>query len=297
VKNIYVAIHDTDKDVLLDPMESHFDFLNSKGYGIFKTVNRFEKKRRAEDLKSLDYFYADLDGGDKASHLRIIKKCPAPTSVVETKNGFHVYWKISCDMVSVYGKELAIDYYLFIESLIISCLGADKAAKDVSRILRVPGYLHQKDPSDPFMVREIYSSQTKVKPEHMMCFFRSGYKNLKSNDFKKHKFKSSNEDSKLTFMGEQYVSLWDKIAKENQGKLLSKISGHKIVNGETYSFSKNYNTGKYFIHVDGKRISGAWIDEKGMIGSHCEGGPTVVQWIEYFGRTKREIADFLDGIL
>lgn len=297
MKNIYIAIHDVDKDVLQDPDPRHFKFLNDKGYGIFKTVNMFKKKRTVDNVCSLDYFYADLDGGDKEYQIKLLKKCPRPTSLVESKNGFHVYWKISTNMIEKYGKQLAIDYYLFIEALIVNCLKADQGAKDIARVLRVPGFFHQKDPSDPFMVKEVFRSNTVVKPEHMMSFFKSGY--IAGNK----SFKGSgvefgfSKSSPISFMGTSYQSIWDKVSVMNQMDLLALISGSSMVNGEVYDFSPIASTGKHFVYVNGKKISGAWIDVDGKIGSHCDGGPTVIQWLSYFNHKKSEIALFLEDIL
>jgi hypothetical protein len=293
VRNILVAIHDVDKFIKVDVNPSELKKLNSDGYGIFVTVNRFKYKRGKDDLERLDYFYADFDGGDKEKHIEILKKCPMPSLLVETKNGFHVYWKIADDMVSLYGKEKAAEYYTFIQKLIINCTGADESGQDVSKILRVPGYLHQKNPSDPFMIKIAFKSDVTVKHGHMFSFFKSGYQ-------KDEGVKSVSNFSNslgITLMGETFISIWEKVSSENQMFLLEKISGHAMVGGETYTFTPMRTDGKHFIRVNGKTISGAWIDSKGMIGSHQKGGPTVVQWLEYFGHSKKDIAKFLEEIL
>lgn len=73
-----------------------------------------------------------------------------PSFVVESSPGkYHVYWLIddcSLDKFSDYQKALAETF------------GGDPSVTDLPRVMRVPGFLHQKDPNSPFQVREHYKS-------------------------------------------------------------------------------------------------------------------------------------------
>lgn len=148
-----------------------------EGYGIFFTVNGFSGgKRVSENLTNINGFFADIDYPDKLNKtpekIREYKQdllmemmddaLPIPTYVIETKNGFHVYWLLE---KPVFLNELNPDQqnelrlqYRAIEEAILFRFDGDPGAKDVARVLRVPGTLHQKDPNDPFEVKISHAS-------------------------------------------------------------------------------------------------------------------------------------------
>ncbi|WP_337034810.1 hypothetical protein [Paenibacillus illinoisensis] len=68
-----------------------------------------------------------------------------PSAVVETKNGYHVYYLL----------ETGAQRHEFetIEGLLIYIFNADAAVKNPARLLRVPNTLHLKEPNDPFMIK------------------------------------------------------------------------------------------------------------------------------------------------
>jgi putative DNA primase/helicase len=65
---------------------------------------------------------------------------------------------------------------------------------------------------------------------------------------------------------------------------LKKLSGKPEVRNQMFDFKSNIN-GTWQIIVDGK-VTGCWIDSQGYIGSYDKGGPTVVQWLQWYGHTK-----------
>ncbi|PZT54355.1 hypothetical protein [Paenibacillus silvae] len=68
-----------------------------------------------------------------------------PSAVVETKNGYHVYYLL----------EAGAQRHEFetIEGLLIYIFNADAAVKNPARLLRVPNTLHLKEPNDPFTIK------------------------------------------------------------------------------------------------------------------------------------------------
>lgn len=67
---------------------------------------------------------------------KVRAKCPYPTLVVKTSIGhYHIYWKLD-EKVSVEEQEN-------IMKLLAKNIGADPAATDVSRVLRLPGFWHK----------------------------------------------------------------------------------------------------------------------------------------------------------
>ena len=64
--------------------------------------------------------------------------------VVETSPGnFHFYWLVADHWpADGLGK---VDFAAVLECMVAD-YGSDKAAKDISRVLRVPGFMHRKNP-------------------------------------------------------------------------------------------------------------------------------------------------------
>ena len=70
------------------------DELNLQGYDSYFTVNGFKDAPRAtiEYCSSINSFFVDIDGRKSLEELEEIKKKLDPTFIVETKNGYHIYW-------------------------------------------------------------------------------------------------------------------------------------------------------------------------------------------------------------
>lgn len=65
---------------------------NRKKFGIFRTVNSFNGNRKIENLAKINAWYVEMDG-NKPSQLLKIKDSPIfPSRVVESKNGYHIYF-------------------------------------------------------------------------------------------------------------------------------------------------------------------------------------------------------------
>lgn len=147
----------------------------AQGYGIFFSVNGFRGgKRSVENLTNINGFFCDIDYPHKVSRtpekIREYKNdllmeaieggIPVPTAIVETKNGLHLYWILEAPvMLNELNPEQQNELrkqYVQVEEAILKQLGGDPAAKDLARVLRVPGTLHQKDPSDPFMIKLVH---------------------------------------------------------------------------------------------------------------------------------------------
>jgi hypothetical protein len=119
---------------------------NQKGYGIFQTVNWFIGPRRKSKLQGINAWAVDIDTGSKEQMLLKIHQGLIPTLVVETKRGYHLYWKAKD------GSERT--WKAIVWDRLVPFYGADRNAKDLCRTLRVPGFLHQKDLANPFLVKE-----------------------------------------------------------------------------------------------------------------------------------------------
>ena len=74
---------------------------------------------------------------------------------------------------------------------------------------------------------------------------------------------------------------------------LERLSGHLGVRGEEYTFkqtSRGWN-----IYVNG-RLSSCWVDNQGRIGSLSKGGPSLYQWLVWFGHRPGEVARIIRDV-
>ncbi len=126
------------------------DDLNLNGYESYFTVNGFENAPNAklENCSSLNAFFVDIDGRKDLEELDRIKAKLDPTFILETKNGYHIYWLLDEPIfkaeVSEEEWKTAIKKWERIEQAIVIELKADPPVKDVPRILRIPDTFYWK---------------------------------------------------------------------------------------------------------------------------------------------------------
>jgi RecA-family ATPase len=122
----------------LEERASQLIALNERGAGIFVTINETDGNgRKVENIVRVRAIWQEDDSG--WSGTLPIK----PSIVVESSpSKFHRYWLVD-------GLSEA-DFAAVMERMVKS-FGGDKGAKDLARVLRLPGFMHQKD--RPFRVR------------------------------------------------------------------------------------------------------------------------------------------------
>lgn len=251
---------------------------NKQGWGIFWTVNKFKSnRRRIEDLDEIISFAVDIDIDktsfkNKEEALENVLSYCYPSLVVETKNGLHVYYDAR-DGASV------LDYRCIVADRLVPLLQADNCV-DVSRLLRYPGYYHQKDPNEAFKVQIIFECDIKYSAKELMAIFR----HPKTDE----QMCIAKREIRKEFKGEDSFSrLWE----SDQMALLSELSGKSCVNGEEFRFIPNGS--KHHIVVNGRFTSNCWIDSQNKIGSFSKGGPTVFQWLKWYGKTGRQAYEII----
>lgn len=118
---------------------SYARYRNAHGWNIFVTPSvlqplvRHRRKAAFQPLQKI--IYLDCDQPDCLREIR--RRYPAPTLVVRTSRDRHqVYWRLR-DEVSVAEQESLM-------SRLARDLGADRAATDVSRVLRLPSFWNRK---------------------------------------------------------------------------------------------------------------------------------------------------------
>jgi hypothetical protein len=112
--------------------------LNRKGAGVFVTINETDGKgRKAENIVRVRARFADLDGAPLEPVL-----ADNPDIVNESSPGrFHAYWLGEVPLAAFKGEQLAI----------IKKYSSDTAVCDLPRVMRLPGFVHQK--GEPFVSR------------------------------------------------------------------------------------------------------------------------------------------------
>jgi hypothetical protein len=113
--------------------------LNERGAGIFTTVNRCIGQRSKDNVTNIRAVHADVDTATDQQRKTLIESLP-PSIIVTSSDPtkLHLYWLLNeaaaneKDAVGLLNRILARDY------------GADKAATDIARILRPPGFKHMK---------------------------------------------------------------------------------------------------------------------------------------------------------
>lgn len=145
---------------------------------IMKLENARGKGRTKDNAVAIRNIFIDIDAGktaDKkylsdeevarrkvAMNAFIHNYLPCCTAIVETRNGYHCYWSIdSQDREAVKrGKNLQRK---MVELVNI----ADQAAKDVSRLLRVPGSIHHKEGLAPYNVEIVEATPVSYTMEDL----------------------------------------------------------------------------------------------------------------------------------
>lgn len=122
-------------EALLPQLES----LNKLGAGVFVAVNEFDGRRRKDHLSRVRGVHADLDGVDDKK-LSKIRSILSPTIEVQTSGPYnrHFYWLLA------QGETIDVTLAVQINRSLIA-LGADPAATDITRLLRLPGFKHMKN--------------------------------------------------------------------------------------------------------------------------------------------------------
>ena len=115
--------------------------LQESGAGVFVTVNECAAgRRRAADVTRVRSLFSDLDGAPLAPVLACSLE---PHIIVESSPGrFHPYWL--CEGVELH-------QFTPLQRAIAARFGGDSAVCDLPRVMRLPGFWHQK--GEPFLTR------------------------------------------------------------------------------------------------------------------------------------------------
>lgn len=251
---------------------------NEKGWGIFHTVQGFWGARKKDNLVNFNSWYVECDALSKKEQWELIKKSPLrPTMIIESKRSFHIYFAI----LNATKEEVLATWKAIMEFRLIPFFKGDKKAKDITRLLRTPGFNHMKDPTDPFLVKKIYEGAHAYTIQTMLSAFED--KGLK----KRQRAKELRAMREAPMTG----SFWDNVSTLDCELALTKLSGTDAVLGEIYTFRNNSQDSLQILVNN--RASSCWIDRDKKIGSYDGGGPTVAQWLNYFHGDYKKVVEIL----
>lgn len=269
IDGTYYAMKDDGTTAPFPIGEAEAKRLNQLQYGIFWRVNGFKGDRKIENLERIYSWFIEIDGNKDEQLLKIQNAPLYPSQVIESKNGYHIYY---------YAKEATFTRFKEIQDALCYHFDGDPKAKDVTRILRAPDFLHWKDEASPFMVRKHWHLPVRYTEKDMLHFFPTVEEET-----------SGTRTAKKIIIteGEDFTT---KLNSLDNMAALQHFSGSAFVNHEVYEFVPTSN-GRFNIKVNGKATS-CFIDEKKRIGA-IPGGPTIFSWLRYFNHTDKQICRIL----
>lgn len=148
------ALHDTDKadkgharrGILAEWWPWLID-MNNRGYGVFCTIAMMDGVGR--ELANVSYVrahYIDLDNlSAQQNYERASGAQPAPSFAAQSSPGkYHVYWPVQ--------PYQGNDRFQLVQRKLRQLFDGDRRIIDATRVMRVPGTLHMKNPASPHLV-------------------------------------------------------------------------------------------------------------------------------------------------
>lgn len=119
--------------------------LNDNGYGVFVQVNASDGVgHKDENIVSAPCIFADLDGAPRGNIDRLVLP---PHLILETSRGkYHAYWQV---------QQMPLEQFTGVQRRIAQLLESDPAVCDKPRVMRLAGFLHQKNPVAAQLVKPI----------------------------------------------------------------------------------------------------------------------------------------------
>lgn len=125
-----------------EEIESKLLDMNKRGAGVFFTVNETDGKgRKAENITRVRAIFVDLDGADAREKLAQVMSASIPPSLVveSSEQKFHCYWLVD---------TCSAQEFPAIQKALARKFGGDPAVHDIARVMRIPGFVHNK--GNPF---------------------------------------------------------------------------------------------------------------------------------------------------
>jgi Protein of unknown function (DUF3631)/RepB DNA-primase from phage plasmid len=127
----------------LDELWPKLQRLSADGAGIFVVINETDFRGRAgTNIVRVRAYFVDLDGAQLSNLLRLGLR---PHFVTQTSPGrYHAYWLV---------EDAASESFRPTQQRLAKLCEGDLTVCDLPRVMRLPGFPHQKNPSQPFLVK------------------------------------------------------------------------------------------------------------------------------------------------
>ena len=118
---------------------------NEHGCGIFVQVNANDGRgNRVDNITSCPCFFVDSDGAPLENLQRLALP---PHAIFQTSKGkYHAYWTVA---------DIPIDNFKATQQRVVALFETDHRVVDLPRLMRLPGFLHMKNPDEPQLVEPI----------------------------------------------------------------------------------------------------------------------------------------------
>lgn len=241
---------------------------NKKWAGVFFSINSMKPWER--DKASVTHVNAracEIDDLSKEDQLKLISVSPIkPSLIIESNKSFHMYW---------FAKDWTIENRNKICWGLRNFFWGDPAiASDISRVLRLPGFNHMKNPDEPFECIISDWNWEYYTEEEMLNAFPD---TETLNDKKQKAIKKEAQIKQAVWNDDT----WDRIRAMDCKTMLEKISWTSLVWGDIITFRHNSN-GTEQIYCNGKS-TGCRIDKVWKIWSTDWGGPNWTNRIAWYG--------------
>ena len=283
----------------------NLQLMNEHGYSVYFTPNAVKEIKKGihslDNFESVNACYIDIDidetkqiltpedlqkrNNRKEELAGIIWMAPLqPSFVVETRNGYQVYWFTSTDISTFKKIQKGILEYF-------KPFGGDPATIKEVQLMRVPGFLQHKA-DEVFKVKLRYELCAR---EHDGSFkYYSPFELLEN-------FPSSPEELQTSKVFTPRVShvfantfdIFNHILKLPIIQVFETINGSSLVNGDVFTLGPERN-GKIQIYQNNHPIPN-WIDTNlNMIFSNnASGFCNIIHFCGWYGKDKKEIAEEL----
>ena len=148
--------------VLHGALDRHGDTLqslNDRGAGVFVMVNAGDLKgRKADNVQRVRAVFVDLDGAPVEP---VLAGPLQPHVVIQSSPGkYHAYWLTD---------GLPCGEFRAVQEMLAQKFNGDPVVKDLSRVMRLPGYLHQK--GEPYLTHILHESSGRYSRGELLDAF------------------------------------------------------------------------------------------------------------------------------
>lgn len=142
--------------------------LNEQGYNIFYLPNSPSiyhggKPVEGADIDNFNFCFVDMDLKDgkyanKQEFILYVQQFLIPTSIVDSGNGVHVYWKV---------RDLDAMSYLRLQRRLMRKFNTDEAVGQIFQLMRVPATVNTKHADAFVLCQELQHNEVEYTPEQL----------------------------------------------------------------------------------------------------------------------------------